>query len=176
MNTIVSGSTLAAALICLSTAASAHVTFETAQVPPNATAKAVLRVPHGCEAKATTAIRIRMPEGVADVKPMPKAGWTLTAETAEGGDVVREIAWSGGSLPDAFYDEFVFRVRVPAELDGRTLAFPVVQECGAVTERWEEVAQAGQDAHDLKFRPRPSWSRRGRERRRRGRPRRPRPA
>ena len=26
---------------------------------------------------ATTAIRVRIPEGVIDVKPMPKPGWTL---------------------------------------------------------------------------------------------------
>jgi uncharacterized protein YcnI/copper(I)-binding protein len=151
MHPIVSGSALAAALICVSTAALAHVTFETAQVPANATVKAVLRVPHGCDGKPTTAIRIRMPDGVADVKPMPKAGWTLSAEPAPAGDAVREIAWTGGTLPDAFYDEFVFRVRVPTELAGQALAFPVVQECGAVAERWVEIAQAGQDPHGLKF-------------------------
>jgi copper(I)-binding protein len=80
----------------------------------------------------------------------PKAGWTLAAEAGPAPDTVREIVWSGGNLPDAFYDEFVFRLRIPAELSGRVLAFPVVQECGEARERWEEVATAGQDAHALK--------------------------
>ena len=30
-----------------------------------------------CEGKPTTAIRVRIPEGVIAVKPMPKAGWQL---------------------------------------------------------------------------------------------------
>jgi periplasmic copper chaperone A len=139
----------AAAFAGLSTAAQAHVTFEAAQVPANATVKAVLRVPHGCDGQPTTAIHIRMPEGVADVKPMPKAGWSLAAEPGPAPETIREIVWSGGSLPDAFYDEFAFRLRLPAELAGRVLAFPVVQECGRASERWEQLAQAGQDPHAL---------------------------
>ncbi|TIW66477.1 MAG: DUF1775 domain-containing protein, partial [Mesorhizobium sp.] len=58
-------------------AALAHVTLETQEAPVGSTYKAVLRVPHGCEGKATTAVRVQIPEGVISVKPMPKPGWTL---------------------------------------------------------------------------------------------------
>ena len=100
--------------------AAAHVTLENREAPVGAGYKAVLRVPHGCEGTATTALRVRIPEGVIGVKPMPKPGWTLTTVTgkyaktyelfhAKLSEGVTEIAWSGGKLPDAQYDEFVFQ-------------------------------------------------------------------
>jgi len=68
----------AAALLVLGTnAAFAHITLETQEAAVGSTYKAVLRVPHGCDGKATTAVRVQIPEGVIAVKPMPKPGWTL---------------------------------------------------------------------------------------------------
>src|SRR3954453_7121009 len=128
--------------------AHAHVTLEQQEAPVGATYKAVLRVPHGCEGSATTAIRVKIPEGVIGVKPMPKPGWTLATVTAkypkayelfhrkltEG---VTEISWSGGKLPDAWYDEFVFQGFVAGDLEpGRMLYVPVVQECESGVHRW----------------------------------------
>ena len=45
-------------------AALAHITLETQEAAAGSTYKAVLRVPHGCEGKATTAVRVQIPEGV----------------------------------------------------------------------------------------------------------------
>jgi uncharacterized protein YcnI len=152
---------LGAAIIAVATTALAHSTLETSQTSPSSTYKGVLRVPHGCKGEATKTVRIQIPETIIDVRPMPKAGWTLT--TARGAyaksydlygkpvaDGVKEIVWSGGELPDAFYDEFVFRARITAEAAGKTLAFPVVQECQNGSERWIEIAADGQDPHTLK--------------------------
>jgi hypothetical protein len=72
----------AAGVLCLAAAASAHVTLENAQAPVGAPYKAVLRVPHGCEGAATIALRIRVPDGMIAVKPMPKPGWKI--ETVHG--------------------------------------------------------------------------------------------
>src|SRR4051812_44379118 len=131
---------LGAAVIAVATTALAHSTLETTQAPPNSTYKGVVRVPHGCKGEATRTLRVEIPETVIDVRPMPKAGWTLT--TARGAyaksydlygkaiaEGVKEIVWSGGELPDTFYDEFIFRARIRAEAAGKTLAFQVVQEC-----------------------------------------------
>src|SRR5882762_8313162 len=60
------------------TAAFAHVTLATAEARANASYKGVLQVPHGCVGEPTQAIRVQIPEGIISVKPMPKAGWTLT--------------------------------------------------------------------------------------------------
>ena len=154
---------LAAALaVGAATAAQAHITFEAAEAPVGSAWKAVLRVPHGCEGEATLKVRIQIPEGVIAVKPMPKAGWTLetvTGDYAESYDYygtpmksgVKEIVWTG-ELPDAFYDEFVFRGLLTPGLEaGSRLSFPVVQECADKVERWIEIPAAGQDADSLEF-------------------------
>jgi len=57
---------LAAGVLCAfgTNAAFAHITLETQEAAVGSTYKAVLRVPHGCEGKATTAVRVQIPEGV----------------------------------------------------------------------------------------------------------------
>lgn len=140
--------------------AQAHITLETQAAPVAASYKAVFRVPHGCDGSATTGIRVRIPEGVIAAKPMPKPGWTLETVKAKyaksyeyyGTPVtegVTEIAWSGGSLPDAFYDEFVMRVYLTGDLKpGSMLYFPVVQQCETGVERWIEIPAEGKGADD----------------------------
>ena len=72
-----SGALVAAGLFVHAAPALAHVSFETAQATQNTTHKAVLRVPHGCAGTPTLKVSVRIPDGVIDVKPMAKAGWTL---------------------------------------------------------------------------------------------------
>jgi uncharacterized protein YcnI len=153
----------ATSVIAGATAAFAHITLETQEAKVGSTYKAVLRVPHGCDGKATRAIRVQIPEGVIAVKPMPKPGWKL--ETVKGkyaksyqlygaavGDGVKEVVWSGGELPDEFYDEFVFRgVLTESLAAGDAVHFPVVQECDGATERWIEIPVKGQDDDELEF-------------------------
>src|ERR1700752_3200756 len=67
----------AAGAVLFVSASSAHVTLEIKEAPVGAPYKAVLRVPHGCEGAATTSLRVRVPEGVIAVKPMPKPGWKI---------------------------------------------------------------------------------------------------
>src|SRR5829696_1581472 len=96
--------TAAGVMLCIGTAF-AHVTLETQQAAVGASYKAVVRVPHGCDGSATTAIRLRLPAGVIGVKPMPKPGWKLdtvsgkytkpfTLRGAKVSEGVTEIAWS----------------------------------------------------------------------------------
>ena len=123
---LILGAAGAVAFICT---ASAHVTLETREAPVGAPYKAVLRVPHGCEGTATIALRVRVPDGMIAVKPMPKPGWKIDtvngkyprtygyfhgAKLSEG---VTEIRFSGGSLPDAYYDEFVFTGFLAGDLE-----------------------------------------------------------
>ena len=150
-----------AATVCVAGAASAHITLEQAQAQTGKAYKAVLRVGHGCEGKSTIRVRVKIPEGLLSAKPMPKPGW-VTEKTTDhyeksydlyGKSVtegVSEISWSGGSLGDNEYDEFVFRATVAKEIpSGTRIYVPVVQECtdGAV-ERWIEVPAAGKTPDD----------------------------
>jgi uncharacterized protein YcnI len=141
----------AAAVLAGATFASAHITLENPQAPVGASYKAVLRVPHGCEKSATTAIRVRIPDGFIEVKPMPKPGWKLDVVrgkyqkpmSVRGTNVtegVTEVDWTGGNLPDAFYDEFVITGFIGDEAPaGQTLYFPIVQECEKGVTRWIEI-------------------------------------
>ncbi len=151
----------AVGVVCLFATASAHVTLENPQAAIGAPYKAVLRVPHGCEGSATTALRIRVPDGMIAVKPMPKPGWKVEtvvgkyekaydyfhgAKLSEG---VVEISFTGGSLPDAYYDEFVFTGFIVGDLEpGKTLYVPVVQECEKGINRWIEIPAAGKSSRD----------------------------
>ncbi|MCO5080446.1 MAG: YcnI family protein [Rhizobiaceae bacterium] len=155
---------LVAAIASMSSSAFAHVSLEKTEAPVASTYKAIFRVPHGCEGTPTNVIRVQIPEGVISVKPQPKAGWKLEkvrgkyaktydyygTPTSEG---VKEVVWSGGSLGDDEYDEFVLRGYVTGDLKvGETLYFPVVQECPeGKAERWIEIPAAGQSGDDLEL-------------------------
>lgn len=141
--------------------AAAHASLETGQATAGSMYKAVMRIPHGCEGQPTIALTIDLPEGVIAAKPMPKPGWKV--ETVWGAygktydyygtpmsEGVRQIRWSGGSLPDDFFDEFVFRARLSADLADTTVAFATTQFCpDGADVAWTELAAPGQDPHDL---------------------------
>ena len=150
----------AALLASLAQAASAHITLEQPQAVAGSYYKAVLQVPHGCKGSPTTGIRVRIPDGVTSVKPQPKPGWKLAikrvklAKPIAAGhgqtidEVVSEIGWSGGPLPDDEFDEFRIVMKLP-DRPGATLYLPVVQDCESGTQRWIETPEAGK-ASELK--------------------------
>ena len=148
---------LVAALLAATVApAAAHITLDTTEAPALGYVRLAIRVPHGCDGAATTAIRLQVPPGVTAVKAQPKPGWTLSLladEAPPGGHdsspPVREVAWRG-SLPDAYYEEFLIRVRLP-DGPGQTVWFPFVQECeGGKVARWIEKPGPGQGYDDLR--------------------------
>ena len=154
-----------ASILALGTSAAlAHVSLQVKDAPVGSTYKAILQVPHGCEGKPTTTVRIQIPEGVIAIKPQPKPGWTLEKVKGSYGKSydyygtpttggVKEVIWSKGSLADDGYDEFAFRVFLTPDLKaGETLYFPVVQECpDGMAERWIEIPAAGQSSDDLEL-------------------------
>ena len=137
----------ASTLLALAAPALAHVTLDAPQAQLGASYKAVLRVPHGCGTEPTHTVRVQIPEGFYNVKPMPKAGWTLETVTgpyentymnhgAEVSEGVKEIIWSGGNLPNEWYDEFVFRGTFADTLEPGTFFIPAIQECASGEEAW----------------------------------------
>ena len=155
-----SGLATAVAGVLFAPLAHSHITFLEPQAAVAAGYRAALRVPHGCEGSPTTAIRVQIPEGVIGVKPQPKAGWTLElvkgdyarSHTQYGKEVsagVKEIVWSGGSLPDEHYDEFVFVGYLSDALEpGKKLYFPVVQQCEQGEAHWTRLpADAAPPGH-----------------------------
>jgi uncharacterized protein YcnI len=144
-------------------AASAHITLEKQEAKVGSGYKAVFRVPHGCAGAATVGIHIQIPEGVINVKPQPKPGWqvatvkgkydksyTLYGNTLTEG--VKQVDFTGGNLPDDFYDEFVLNTTLAGDLKpDTTIYFPVVQDCATGTDRWIEIPEAGKTAEDYEM-------------------------
>ncbi|NZD52051.1 DUF1775 domain-containing protein [Rhizobium leguminosarum] len=158
------GKTFGLAVVISATAfasAEAHVTFLDREAKQDSTILATLQVPHGCDGKATTEVRVKLPEGFVFAKPQPKAGWEL--EVIKGdyqktydnhGDKVKtgaiEVRWRNGNLSDDFYDTFVIQGKVSGVEAGSSLVFPVTQMCGETVTAWDQVAAEGGDAHGLK--------------------------
>ena len=143
-----------AALVALATSAQAHVTAQPNNGPANGYFETVLGVPHGCEGSSTLAVRVKIPAEITGVKPQFKAGWVVTIKTrkldqplkGEHGQVITEVPdeveWRGGPLPNALYDTFGLRFKLP-DLAGKTLYFPVVQECEKGANRWIQIPEEG---------------------------------
>lgn len=136
----------------ISAPAAAHIGIAVQEAPAGSTFKVVLVVGHGCAGAATTALRVQIPEGFYNVRPMAKPGWTIETVTgpyekpfeshgttlAEG---VTEISWSGNELPDSQFDEFAFRGTFGAGLEaGTTFRFPVIQQCGDLEDAWIDTS------------------------------------
>ncbi|MGY2051306.1 DUF1775 domain-containing protein [Methylobacterium sp. JK268] len=152
---------LSVLLVAASVPALAHAVLERRQASPNQPYRAVVQIGHGCNGKPTTRVTVTVPEGVVGAKPMPKPGWTLSTVTGpyarayphyhgEIREGVKEITWSGGSLPDDQFDEFTFQARISdAFKPGDTVYFPIRQDCSEGSYAWTQIPAAGQDAHAL---------------------------
>jgi uncharacterized protein YcnI len=150
------------AALLFATPAYAHVTLEGRQAAIGTWYKAVFAVPHGCAGSATTKIRVQIPDGVIDVKPMPKPGWNVEVVKGKyaapydfhGGKIsegAKEVVWSGGKLADDNYDEFVISTYLTATLKPDTvLYFPTVQECEQGINRWIDIPADAEHTHDTK--------------------------
>jgi len=152
---------LSVALSLAAAAARAHVTANPDSAAADAYVLTQFTVPHGCDGSSTVAVRIKIPEGVASVKPQMKPGWKVeikmrklaTPLKAENGamltETVDEVDWRGGPLPDNMYDSFGFVMKMPAGAD-RTLYFPTVQECEQGSHRWVNIPAAGQKWNEVR--------------------------
>jgi periplasmic copper chaperone A len=161
---LISGICAILVIPALAATASAHIVLETPQAKLGASYKAVFKVPHGCEGSPTVEVRVDIPEGVIAVKPMPKPGWTIALTKGsyarsyafyhgeQLGEGVRQVTWTGGPLPDEYFDEFVLSTFIAGEAEpGRVIYFTVNQRCEKGEQRWSEIPATGQSPHALKF-------------------------
>ncbi|MEV0949472.1 YcnI family protein [Promicromonospora sp. NPDC050249] len=138
----------AAGIVALgTTSAMAHVTITPSTTAAGATADLRVEIPHGCVGSATTAITIRVPEGVSDVTASGTGRWAVE-------QAADAVTWTTDEpLPDAEHAEVEFSVRLPDD-DGATLVFPVIQRCEQGEAAWTEVAEHG-EGHEGLERPAP---------------------
>ncbi|MCF3631124.1 YcnI family protein [Thalassospiraceae bacterium LMO-SO8] len=140
---------------------SAHVVLDTREAPAGSYFKGLFRIGHGCGTSPTVRVTVQIPSGILSVRPQPKAGWTIDIRkktlpepvTGPHGktvtEVVSEIVWHGGSLPNEHFDEFALQMKLPDAAEGGVLAFPVIQDCEQGSRAWVEVPKPGQSRRDL---------------------------
>jgi len=145
-----SGLALVAGLVLVPAAALAHVSVDpTGDAEPGGETTLTFGINHGCEGSPTTSVEVSMPEGLSGVHPIADAGWTI--ETERGGDAgrVSTVTYTATTpLPSDVRGEVEMLVGFADDASG-PLAFPVEQTCEDGSTSWSEIAQAGEDPHDL---------------------------
>ena len=125
-------SLLAAAAVCAAaTPAAAHIVLAQPQAKAGSYYVASFRVGHGCDGKATTALRVELPEGIDGARVRPTPGWTVQRSAGA-------ITWRG-RLEEQDFQEFSLLMRLP-ETPG-PLYFPTIQTCGRAVTRWVDRPQ-----------------------------------
>jgi copper(I)-binding protein/uncharacterized protein YcnI len=141
-------------------AASAHVVADPGLAQPGSYFRTALRVGHGCDGQATTAIRVQFPAGIVSASPQAKTGWQIAIERrklekpvagAHGkmtDSEIGAISWSRGILPADQFDDFGLVMVIP-QTPGAKLWLPVEQTCTDSTVHWDQIPAAGQSPHAL---------------------------
>ena len=150
---------VALAATIASRCAHAHIVAQPDQGKAGSYFETSLKVPHGCDGSSTVALHVAIPDGVLSIKPQMKPGWTVSIVTRSidpplkvehGMTIDKSVAaveWRGGPLPDNLYDTFGLVMKLPTT-PGKTLYFPVVQDCDSGTDRWIEIPAADKSSDD----------------------------
>ncbi len=96
--------------------ASAHVVVKPAEVGVGAYQTFTTSVPNEKDIPVT-AMKLTIPAGLKSVTPTVKPGWTIDEVKDGSGEdaVVKEITWSGGTIPAGQRDDFTFSAQAPAK-------------------------------------------------------------
>jgi uncharacterized protein YcnI len=126
--------------------ASAHVVVKPAQAGVASSQIFTTSVPNEKDV-AVTKMRLVIPAGLTEVSPNVKPGWTIEeVKDGTGEDaVVKEITWSGGTIPAGQRDDFAFSAQVPAK--PTTIQWKAYQTYADGTEvAWDQKPTGSDDA------------------------------
>ncbi|MFC5931606.1 DUF1775 domain-containing protein [Cryobacterium melibiosiphilum] len=125
-------------------AASAHVSVEPASTAAGSYTVLTFSNAHGCDGSPTTGITIDIPEGIDSVSPTINPGWT--AAKVMDGDRVGQVTYTAETpLEDGYRTTFALSLQLPADAEGETLAFPVLQSCEIGETSWSEATVEGEE-------------------------------
>jgi copper(I)-binding protein len=137
--------TLAAWTLAVFSSVSAHVSLQQATADAGSAYRAVLRVGHGCDGAATTAITVQVPPGFADAQPQPRNGWTLTRQ---GADVSWVAEGKQNALASGSRGEFIIDGKLPTL--PAALWFKVRQSCDQARIDWDQLPPNGTSVEGMK--------------------------
>lgn len=125
-------------------AANAHVSVDPAVTAAGSYTVLTFSNAHGCDGSPTTKITIDIPAGIDSVSPTINAGWI--AEKVMQGDRVGQVTYTAETpLADGYRTTFALSLQLPADAEGETLAFPVLQSCEVGETSWSEPAVEGEE-------------------------------
>lgn len=131
----------------LAASAHVHVTPETASA--GGTETLTFSFSHGCDGSPTTALAIDIPEGVGNATPVVQGGWTITRELGSTGVPTRVVYTADAPVEDGLKAAVSMDVLFTEGTTDTTLAFPVTQTCAEGETAWTQIAEDGEDPHDL---------------------------
>ena len=143
----------AVAVVLLAGPASAHVEITASDTAAGAYTVLTVSVPHGCEGSPTTAVAVRIPDGIAEVTPTRNAFYDVEVVT---GSDTQVVYTARTPLPDGQRDTFELSLQIPEDAEGQTLTFPTIQTCEEGSTSWTEVPADGQSEDDLEH-PAPAF-------------------
>lgn len=148
---LTAGAVLAAGALLAPAAASAHVEAKPDGAPTaGSNLDLTFGIGHGCDGSPTTSVRIEYPtEGIAGPKPIAQAGWSIEVENNGDAGAPSAVTFTPAEpVSDDVRAEVRINVGLLSDASG-TLAFPVEQTCEDGSTSWDQVAEDGQDPHDL---------------------------
>ncbi|MFC4337485.1 YcnI family copper-binding membrane protein [Salininema proteolyticum] len=146
--------TTTAALAAHTAPAHAHATVTTDNTEAGTYTVLTFSIAHGCEGQPTNEITIHIPQPVQSVSPTVNPGWNIEEIPTDNDDETTprtgEIRYTTDTpLPDGHRDTFELSLKIPEQTAGQTLHFPLVQTCTDGEHAWIQIAEDGQDPHDL---------------------------
>lgn len=130
-------------------AASAHVHVSPEESAAGATTRLGFSFSHGCDDSPTTAVVLTIPDGVDGVTPVLDGAWHITRTVGDDG-IATQVTYTAVTPVESGVSASVsLDVIFASSAENTTVAFPVLQQCVVGETDWAEVAEDGQDAHDL---------------------------
>nr|WP_201469491.1 YcnI family protein [Microbacterium hydrocarbonoxydans] len=141
---------IAGAILALAVpaAASAHVSVTPDELAAGDHGVLTFSFAHGCDSSPTTSLRITMPEGLASVAPTMDSDWAIDIERGDDGLVSAVTYTAVAPVPTDLRGAVSMSVGLD-ESTPESLAFPVIQTCVEGSTEWTELAEDGENPHDL---------------------------
>jgi periplasmic copper chaperone A len=132
---------LSSLVLCQS--ALAHVSLESPRAEAGSDYRAVLRVGHGCDNAATTAITVQVPAAMTLARAAPKSDWDVTTSAGS-------IRWTAKREGLGPHDKGEFALAGKLADKPGPLWFKVRQQCGQASMDWADVPAQGTSTEGMK--------------------------
>jgi copper(I)-binding protein len=131
--------------MCLAAPAFAHVSLQQPVADTGSSYQAVLRINHGCDGSATTAVTVQLPAGFDSPQPVAKAGWTIERRG-------NEVTWTASGkqswLAPKDKGDFAVDGKLPAT--PASLWMKVRQTCEQGRIDWSDLPATGTSTAGMK--------------------------